>query len=79
MGSITAVAVWDHDPEPRELLARRLERGWMSTPSRLKGGDRVLGYAGCAVTGVPHRGTGGLGDKSAASSIVRPPSSSSHG
>jgi hypothetical protein len=61
MGAITAVAVWDHDPEARELLDRRLARGWSPTPSRLKGGDRVLGYAGCVVTGVPHRGSPSLG------------------
>lgn len=61
MGAITAVAVWDHDPVPRELLDRRLARGWTPTPSRLRAGDRVLGYAGCVVTGTPHRESGGFG------------------
>ncbi|HKW50052.1 MAG TPA: hypothetical protein VJN70_21510 [Gemmatimonadaceae bacterium] len=61
MGAIAAVAVWDHDPLPSELLDSRLARGWTPTPSRLKGGDRVLGYAGCVVTSAPHRGSDGLG------------------
>ena len=57
-GAITAVAVWDHVPVARELLDRRLGCGWTPTPSRLQTGDRVLGYAGCAVTGTPHRTSG---------------------
>jgi hypothetical protein len=48
---VTAVAVFDHRPDAAELLARRLERGWRPTPSALKDGERVLGYAACAVTG----------------------------
>lgn len=44
---MTAVAVWDHRPSPRELLEERQARGWKPTPSGLKGGDRVLGYAAC--------------------------------
>ena len=46
---MTAVAVFDHRPDAAELLARRLERGWHPTPSALRGGERVLGYAACAV------------------------------
>jgi hypothetical protein len=42
-----AVAVWDHLPTARELLDARLERGWQPTPSALKTGKRVLGYATC--------------------------------
>ncbi|HEY2375051.1 MAG TPA: hypothetical protein VGH98_03660 [Gemmatimonadaceae bacterium] len=53
--------MWNHEPSARELLDRRLARGWRPTPSRLKTGDRVLGYAGCVVTGMPHRDSGGLG------------------
>ena len=44
---MTAVAVWDHRPGERELLDARLDRGWRPTPSRVKGGPRVLGYAAC--------------------------------
>ena len=44
---MTAVAVFDHKPTAHELLERRLERGWRPTPSRLKDGHRVLGYAAC--------------------------------
>jgi hypothetical protein len=51
MGSVTAVAVWDHRPDAAELLAYRLDHGWKPTASMLKAGDRVLGYAACAVTG----------------------------
>ena len=48
---MTAVAVFDHRPDAAELLARRLERGWRPTPSALRDGERVLGYAACLVTG----------------------------
>lgn len=51
MGKITAVAVFDHQPNAAELLAYRLERGWRPTPTSLKTGDKVLGYAACVVTG----------------------------
>jgi hypothetical protein len=44
---VTAVAVWEHRPTPRELLDARLASGWKPTPSRLRSGDRVLGYAAC--------------------------------
>jgi hypothetical protein len=60
VGAITAVAVWDHEPSARELFDRRLARGWTPTPSRLKSGERVLGYAGCAVTNAPHRTSGSV-------------------
>lgn len=46
--------MWDHQPSAAQLLAERLRRGWKPTPSRLKTGDEVLGYAACAVTGA-HR------------------------
>ena len=46
---MTAVAVWDHRPTAAELLAVRLAGGWKPTPSALKGGGRVLGYAACVV------------------------------
>jgi hypothetical protein len=32
------------------MLAERLEQGWTPTPSQLKAGEQVLGYAGCTVT-----------------------------
>jgi len=38
-----------HQPTADELLRDRLERGWKPTASRLKGGDRILGHAACAV------------------------------
>jgi hypothetical protein len=47
---VTAVAVFDHEPSAKELLEARLARGWRPTPSALKSGDRILGYAACAVT-----------------------------
>jgi hypothetical protein len=51
---VTAVAVWDHRPTDRELLDARLARGWQPTPSGLKGGDKVLGYAACVFDGSDH-------------------------
>ena len=51
MGSVMAVAILDHRPDAAELLRARLQQGWRPTPSPLKGGERVLGYAACAVTG----------------------------
>ena len=44
---MTAVAVFDHKPSPRELLEHRLARGWRPTASRLRAGEQVLGYAAC--------------------------------
>ena len=52
-----AVAIWDHRPTADELLERRLAEGWTPTASALKEGERVLGYAECAV--VPHQKAGG--------------------
>lgn len=48
---MTAVAVWDHHPTPRELLDERLARGWRPTPSLLNTGPKVLGYAACLEDG----------------------------
>jgi hypothetical protein len=44
---VTAVAVFEHRPTPRELLERRLDRGWRPTASQLRSGERVEGYAAC--------------------------------
>ena len=44
---MTAVAVFDHRPTAREVLERRLERGWRPMASRLRTGDRMEGYAAC--------------------------------
>ena len=44
-----AVAILDHQPTSAELLEARLARGWRPTPSQLKDGERVLGYAACVV------------------------------
>ncbi|HEY2853812.1 MAG TPA: hypothetical protein VGJ18_13250 [Gemmatimonadaceae bacterium] len=40
------------------MLDARLARGWVPTPSALKTGDAILGYASCAVTGTRHRPSG---------------------
>ena len=47
--------MWDHEPTAEQLLATRLAQGWKPTPSMLKDGNQVLGYAGCTVTAAPHR------------------------
>ncbi|MBX7221379.1 MAG: hypothetical protein K1Y36_15625 [Blastocatellia bacterium] len=44
---MTAVAVWDHEPTDAEILEARLAQGWQPTPSPLKTGDEILGYAAC--------------------------------
>jgi len=46
---VTAVAVFPTRPDARTLLQARLARGWHPTPSDLKDGARVLGYAACIV------------------------------
>jgi len=38
------------------MLAERLAHGWRPTPSRLKVGEQVLGYAACVVTSEHHAG-----------------------
>ena len=50
--------MWDHLPAASELLERRLALGWKPTPTLLRTGERVLGYAACAVTSTPHRSSG---------------------
>jgi hypothetical protein len=45
-----AVAIWNHRPSARELLDDRLAHEWTPTPTKLKDGERVLGYASCVVT-----------------------------
>ncbi|MGH9856900.1 MAG: hypothetical protein ACRD4B_03550 [Acidobacteriota bacterium] len=47
LGSVTAIAIWDHRPTADELLTVRLNEGWRPTPSKLKDGDRVIGHAAC--------------------------------
>jgi hypothetical protein len=42
-----AVAIWDHEPTPAELLTCRLARGWKPLPTATREGDVVLGYAAC--------------------------------
>ncbi len=42
-----AVATWDHVPTAAELLAGRVARGWVPTPSPMREGPRVMGYAAC--------------------------------
>lgn len=48
MGAVMAVAIWDHQPSPGELLDRRIASGWRPTPTATVDGDVVLGYAACA-------------------------------
>jgi hypothetical protein len=39
--------VWDRLPMAEDLLQARLARGWKPTPSLLKTGEEILGYAAC--------------------------------
>jgi hypothetical protein len=50
---VAAVAVWDHKPSADEMLDARVARGWEPTPTGLKDGAQVLGYA--AVLGARRR------------------------
>ena len=52
-----AVAIFEHQPTPAELLDRRIERGWKPMPTATRDGDVVLGFASCCSAGVP-RSTG---------------------
>ena len=45
LGSVTSIAIWDDAPSADELLSVRINEGWRPTPSKLKDGDRVIGYA----------------------------------
>lgn len=54
-----AVAIWDHCPSAAELLEQRLRTGWRPTASALKEGERVLGYAACAVQALQASRPGG--------------------
>jgi hypothetical protein len=49
LGAVLAVAVWDHEPSPAELLTRRIEQGWRPTPTATREGHVVLGFAASAV------------------------------
>jgi hypothetical protein len=53
-----AVAIWDHHPSARELLDRRLERGWRPTPTAMRDGEVILGFAACCVSDVESAGSG---------------------
>jgi hypothetical protein len=55
---VTAVAVWDHQPDARELLDARVARGWAPTPTALREGERVLGYAACLLPRLAVAGPG---------------------
>ena len=50
-----AVAIWDHKPDPAELLERRLARGWTPMPTATTEGEVILGYAACLVNRSPIR------------------------
>jgi len=47
---VTAVAVFVERPDAATLLAARIARRWRPTPSALRDGARVLGYAACVVS-----------------------------
>ena len=47
------VSVWDHLPTAREILDQRLAVGWRPTPSRLREGDVVEGFAACVFSPSP--------------------------
>lgn len=49
LGAITAVAVWEEQPDADKILQFRLKNGWKPKPSSLKGGDKVLGHASCVI------------------------------
>lgn len=44
---MAAVAVWEHKPSAEEILAARVARGWQPTPTSLKDGAKILGFAAC--------------------------------
>ncbi|MFN8552508.1 MAG: hypothetical protein U0103_13620 [Candidatus Obscuribacterales bacterium] len=51
---MTAVAVWDRQPNADELLAWHIADGWTPQVSDLKDGSRVLGHAAsCEVIASP--------------------------
>jgi len=50
---VTAVAVWDHCPTEEELLEARLAAGWTPTPTAMRDGDKILGYAACLIEREP--------------------------
>jgi len=61
-----AVAIWDHEPDARSLLERRIARGWQPMPTAMRDGDVVLGFAACLragkgtmATAAPAAGQGG--------------------
>ncbi|MCX7664007.1 MAG: hypothetical protein N2112_00510 [Gemmataceae bacterium] len=41
--------MWDTCPTAADLLRWRLDRGYVPTPSLLKTGPEILGYARCLV------------------------------
>jgi hypothetical protein len=49
------VSVWDHLPTASEILDQRLAAGWRPTPSRLREGDVVEGFAACVFSPPPDR------------------------
>jgi hypothetical protein len=49
--------VYRERPTPGQLLDDRLARGWRPTPSGLREGPRVLGYAACVLDGASQGGS----------------------
>jgi hypothetical protein len=44
---VRSVSVWDHAPTAQEILQKRVQAGWMPTPSQTVDGEVVEGYAAC--------------------------------
>jgi hypothetical protein len=44
---VRTVSVWDHEPTADEILQKRVQAGWMPTPSQTVDGEVVEGYAAC--------------------------------
>jgi hypothetical protein len=51
LGTVTAIAIWDHSPTADELLTVRVNEGWRPVPSKLKRWDQFIGHAACLING----------------------------
>jgi hypothetical protein len=48
---VMAVAIFDAQPTPSDLLERRIAKGWRPTPTATVDGEVVLGFAACCGLG----------------------------
>jgi hypothetical protein len=60
---VMAVAIFEHEPSPAELLERRINRGWRPTPTATRDGDVILGYASCRASTSIDRSSHRLADR----------------